>query len=463
MFFAIKKEVIILNVFKRIANKFKSYSKTKKTVISIVAVLLVLLIIALSTFFIVFRYKYNGMFGISGKELGVTEENLPDGVTNIALFGVDTRSKSKFTGNTDSIMILSVDTVHKKIKITSVMRDSLVNIKGYSPYKINSAYAKGGPSLAINTLNTNFGLNITEYATINFSGMSKIIDAVGGVEVELTAAEVKDANIHIKYMADEQDVKPTYIEDSGKQLLNGLQAVSFTRIRHVATVDGVNNDYGRTDRQRYVMNQLFNKALTLSTGELTKLIKTCLPYVETSLDYFEILKLAGVLTIDGIQFSQMRIPQQDYVISGMNVRGGATVYYSLNYAKDVLHAYIYDDMSFEEYKAENGIDKIGWYDASKYSNNSKIEETSSEIQHQNEMSSYYQMIESEYNMTQSSSDTQSSSSDIASSSSQISSSSSQESSSSSNTSTTDDVTSQPNDDVLPSSQPQTSSDNTTTN
>lgn len=446
-----------MSIFKKIAEKFKSYSKTKKTVISIVAVLLVLLIIALSTFFIVFKYRYNGMFGISGEELGVTTENLPEGVTNIALFGVDSRA-NKFKGNTDSIMVLSVDTVHNKIKITSVMRDSLVNIKGYSPYKINSAYAKGGPSLAINTLNTNFGLNITEYATINFSGMSKIIDAVGGIEVELTNAEVKDANIHIKYMAQEQDVEATYIKKSGKQLLNGLQAVSFSRIRHVATVDGVNNDYGRTDRQRLVMNQLFNKALTLSPGELTKLVKTCLPYLETSLDYFEIIKLAGILMVDGIQFSQMRIPQQDYVISGMSVRGGSTVYYNLNYAKDVLHAYIYDDMSYEDYKAENGVDKTGWYNPSKYEKNSKDEATSSDIEEQNNLSSYYQMIESEYNKTESSSIVQSSS-DIGSSDNNHSSSSSDINSSSSQEASTN-----PDDSVQDTSSTiQTSSNNTTSN
>ena len=87
-------------------------------------------------------------------------------------------------------------------------------------------------------------------------------------------------------MAQEQDVEATYIKKSGKQLLNGLQAVSFSRIRHVATVNGVNNDYGRTDRQRLVMNQLFNKALTLSPGELTKLVKTCLPLSRVTLLLF---------------------------------------------------------------------------------------------------------------------------------------------------------------------------------
>ena len=291
--------------------------------------------------------------------------------------------------------------------------------------------------------------------------MSKIIDAVGGIEVELTSAEVKDANIHIKYMAQEQDVKPTYIKDSGVQLLNGLQAVSFTRIRHVATVNGVNNDYGRTDRQRYVMNQLFNKALTLSTGELTKLVKTCLPYVETSLNYLEIINLAGALMIDGIQFSQMRIPQQKYVISGMNVRGGATVYYSLEYAKDVLHAYIYDDMTYEEFKEKNGIDKTGWYNPSAYSNNKNIADVSSEIQQQNDISSYYQMIESEHNMTTtSSSDAQFNSSNIADSSSIVNSSSSQNSASVPNITTPDDETSQnPADKVTSFLHPQTSSDN----
>ena len=386
-----------MNLFKKTANRFKSYSKLKKIIISTVAIFLAVVTVALAVLFIVFKYDYNSMRGYTDSDLGVTDTNLPKGVTNIALFGVDSRKQGKFTGNTDSIMVLSVDTIHKKIKIISIMRDSLVKIEGYSPYKINSAYAKGGPALAINTLNKNFGLNITEYATINFSGMSKIIDAVGGVEVTLTKAEVKDANIHIKYMASEQKVKATYIQNSGTQILNGLQAVSFTRIRHVATIDGINDDYGRTDRQRHVMQQLFNSAVQLPNIKLTKLVKTCLPFVETSLSYLEIINLAGALRIEGIQYSQMRVPQADYVINGgFNVRGGSTVYYNLDYAAKVFHAFIYDDMSFEQYKEKFGVDKSGWYNASLYKDSKKIADESSEAELQKEIESYYDMVESEY-------------------------------------------------------------------
>lgn len=380
----------------KLFDNIKNWSKTKKIIISIIAILLVLIIGAASYLLIAFKYNYNDLGGATKEELGVTDTNLPDGVTNIALFGVDSRD-GKFTGNTDSIMILSVDTIHKKIKVVSVMRDSLVKIEGYTPFKINSAYAKGGPKLAIKTLNQNFNMNISEYATINFNGMSKIIDAVGGIDAELTEREVKDANIHLKYMAIEQNVEATYIEGSGEMHLNGLQAVAFSRVRHVPTIDGVADDYGRTDRQRLVMKQLFYAAVNLSNAKLTKLIKTSLPFVETSLNYVQIVKLAGALRIKGIDFVQTRIPQNDYVINGgFAVNKASTVYFNLEYAAKVLHAYIYDDISYEDYKAQNGVDKTEWYNVSDYSKNKVLTDDKSQAKGDSNLSSYYQLIENEY-------------------------------------------------------------------
>ena len=140
---------------------------------------------------IIFNYNYNNITK-NPDDLGF-ESIINDKVVNIALFGIDTRDPKSFKGLSDSIMIMSLNTETKKVKLVSVMRDTLVPItyNGKTTYnKINSAYSKGGPELAIKTLNTVFGLDISEYATVHFYGMSDIIEAVGGVDVQLMEGEL---------------------------------------------------------------------------------------------------------------------------------------------------------------------------------------------------------------------------------------------------------------------------------
>ena len=336
------------------------------TLTAVVAVFGVLFVTAASLM-LDFSYRRTDVTDVPDAELGIDPSWNGDKngkVINIALFGVDSRSTTSFSGRADSIMVVSIDKVHNKIKVISVMRDSLVPIEGYSPQKINAAYSlrNGGPVLAIKTLNQNFGLNIRDYATVNFAGMADIIDAVGGVEIEITEAERINANKSVKEAAKKSGKKYTPIERAGKQILNGAQAVGYARIRYINTTDGETADFGRTDRQRYVMEQLFNKALTISMTEYPALIKTMLKYMETSLTYSDILDMAGVLTGD-ISFEQTRVPLTEYVISAsFSVNGGSSsVYYNLDYAKKIINAFIYDDMPPEEYIRIHGIDKTGWY------------------------------------------------------------------------------------------------------
>lgn len=314
------------------------------------------------TFKKAFSYKHVEIGGLSNEELGITAD-LPEGIVNIALFGIDSRNSTGFKGNSDSIMILSLNTEKKTVKLTSIMRDSVVKIEGYRTSKINAAYARGGAPLAIKTINQNFGMNITEYATVNFSGMAEIIDAIGGVKVNLSKNEVKDANKHIKHLCSVQGTKPSLIEGPGEQVLNGMQAVSFSRIRYVKFGEtGNTDDFGRTDRQRYVMEQLLNSVLKLKATQYPNLIKTCLPFVETSLSYKEILSFAGLLTSD-LKFEQSRIPDAKYVINaGFRLpNGGSSVYYNLDFATDVLHAFIYDDIDTATYLSTHKINKTPWF------------------------------------------------------------------------------------------------------
>ena len=350
--------------------------KLQTVFMSIISVILSGLLILSLFFWIPFLnliYNFDGAFTNDAEDLAALPA-IDKNITNIALFGIDTRDTKSFSGNSDSIMILSLNSEQHTVKITSVMRDTLVPIeqngskKIYS--KINSAYARGGAELAVRTLNSIFDLDITEYATVNFFGMAQIIEAVGGIEVELTEREVtaRGYNNHgINDMIDEvckiSGYKPKdyYITKSGKQVLNGIQAVAYSRIRYVPNIWGTNNDYGRTDRQRFVMEQLFNKALTMKKSSYPGLVKALIPYTVTSLSPDEILSFAFTIMAKSPTFQQERLPHNDYLMRSPSGSFGSVVYYDLDFASDLIHSFIYDDISFDEYTAENGIGKNDWY------------------------------------------------------------------------------------------------------
>ena len=322
------------------------------------------------------KYVYEGMTDDFG-ELGI-EKVIDQDIMNVALFGIDTRninvkSEESFKGLSDSIMIMSIDTKDKEVKVISVMRDSLVPIdngNGKKYAKINSAYATGGAKLAVKTLNQIFGLDIREYATVNFAGMADIIDAVGGIEVTLADGELDvfgyengvKINWGLNGLIAEQcsllgkDASKLYIKKGGTYHLNGIQAVAYARIRHAANVQGTNNDYGRTDRQRYVMEQLFNKAIKLGKSEYFKLAKAMLPCCKTSLEFEKVVALANNVLSASPTFHQTRVPLNEY-----QMPSSTHVYYDLDYAGELIHAFIYDDITPEDYMKTNGIRKNDWY------------------------------------------------------------------------------------------------------
>lgn len=372
-----KKKHGISGFFQKIGDWWHARKRwQKRTIISVASVLLVIAV-AFGAFRIIFNYNYNDITK-DPDDLGF--KNVIDSkIVNVALFGIDSRDPKSFKGLSDSIMILSINTETKVIKVISVMRDSLVPITkdGKTVYgKINSAYSKGGPELAIKTLNTIFGLDISEYATVNFYGMTDIIDAVGGIDVTLADGEInvmgrengKSVNFGINGMIMEQcgymgiDPTPYFISSAGEHHLNGVQAVAYARIRHAANIEGTNNDQGRTDRQRYVMEQLFNKATTLSAKKYVKLAKALIPCSETSLSYTEIMGLATNVLLKSPKFEQTRVPLDKYQMPSKTVSGyGSCIYYDLDYASKIIHAFIYDDIKPEDYIEQNGVEKNDWY------------------------------------------------------------------------------------------------------
>lgn len=343
------------------------YSKKHKGLYVFLSVLLVLSILAGGGLFYFkqnFSYNYNDIEA-NPEALGF-EEVKDERIINIALFGIDTRSVNSFSGRSDTIMIMSVNTGTKKIKLISVMRDSLVPIENNSSTsydKINSAYAKGGPELAIKTLNTIFDLDISEYISVNFFGLADIIDLIGGIEVELTDAEVTMVNSGAKGVCRALGI-PYEGEDivsSGLQHLDGKQAVGYARIRYTANSEGTNNDYGRTDRQRLVMERMFNKALSMEKTRYAKLVKPILASCQTSLTYAEVIDVVlGVLSSNPV-FEETRIPETRYLIPSPKTSAGSVVYYDLGFAAKLIHNFIYKDIAPEKFIEENGIEKNNWY------------------------------------------------------------------------------------------------------
>lgn len=338
--------------------------KLRVFVVPMILIVLLLSMAGCGVMELIRSFRYNTI-RLDYNELGISAElemDAPKGITNIALFGIDARNDS-FRGLSDSIMIVSVDAIHNDIKLISVMRDSLVEVEGYGYQKINAAYNLGGAPLAIKTLNQTFDLNISNYATVDFVAMADIIEILGGIEAELTEAEVQNANIHIESMHRERGTAEDYIKEAGRQKLNGVQAVAYSRIRKVATISGSNNDPGRTERQRYVMGQMLEKALSMRPSQYPRLIKTLLPYIETTLDYDDIFELAGILTSENMQLKEEQMPAYEIMIDfGLNVpRLGSCCYYNLDYAADQMNAFIFEDISFEEYMENNGVDFTEWY------------------------------------------------------------------------------------------------------
>ncbi len=353
----------------KLSNWWRKLKKGQKALLITLTSILLILATAFGVLLKMFDYNYNK---INTDDLGF-ENVIDEKIINVALFGIDTRSVDSFKGNSDSIMVLSLNTATKKVKVISIMRDTLVPItyNGNTVYsKINSAYARGGPELAIKTINSIFNLDISEYATVNFFGMVDIIDAVGGIDAELTENEVVPKgqfrfalNGCISEICNKSGKDPSkhYITEPGKYHLNGIQAVAYSRIRKVSNIWGTTDDYGRTDRQRYVMEQLFNKAVKLDKKNYVKLAKALIPCSETSLSYNEIMGLAFDILLKSPTFEQMRIPMTEYLMPSPNTPAGSVVYFDLDYAAKIMHAFIYNNITPEEYMETNGIEKNDWY------------------------------------------------------------------------------------------------------
>ena len=203
-----------------------------------------------------------------------------DKIVNILVMGVDDYQPND-VGRTDSMILLSLDTRHKKLKMTSIMRDLYVEIPGKTEKnRINTAYSTGGPELLVETVETLFGVDIDRWAVVTFDSFEKIIDAMGGVEITLTQEEADLIN--------RESGDPNQNLSEGTYNLSGLQARYYSRIRHTT-----GDDFMRTQRQRNVITAIVEKFKTANLVTVHNVLYECLPYVTTNLQKDEIVMLAS--------------------------------------------------------------------------------------------------------------------------------------------------------------------------
>ena len=228
-----------------------------------------------------------------------------DNVYNLLLIGVDRRDKTWY-GNSDSMILMSINKDTKKVHMTSFMRDLYANIPGVGVKKLNAACAYGGGPLVVKTIQDNYKIPIDNYASVDFDAMIDIVDLVGGVEIDISSEEMRVANGYINEMCGLAgvDASSHQLTQSGPQLMDGYQAVAYARIRYVG-----NADYQRTERQREVLEKIMKKCSGLGVTELNDLANAVLPEVTHNIDQSTLLSLIGQLpTILSYEVVQSRVP-----------------------------------------------------------------------------------------------------------------------------------------------------------
>lgn len=215
------------------------------------------------------------------------------------------------------IMLATINVPGKSIRLVSLLRDTLVSIPGYSDNKLNSVYAKGGISLLYQVVEENYGIRPDGYALVGFDGFEEIIDRLGGVEVELTEKEAEYLNT-TKYIS-----KPEYVNVvPGKQTLNGSQALGYCRVRKVPNINGTNYDYGRTERQRMVLESLFRQYMDAGIYKWVPIVRDVMGLVQTDIS-LELLQDILFAVYDNRIFSMetMQIPAPGTFDTPDNVNG----------------------------------------------------------------------------------------------------------------------------------------------
>lgn len=337
----------------------KKKKRKSKRIIMFVVEIIVLLILAV-VLFVWFKFAKLQSVSIPQSEIAVNEEidaseqKVLKNYTNIALYGVDSREgRLDSEAHSDTIIVASINHKTKEIKLVSVYRDTYLDNTNGEYRKATECYYFGGPARSMNMLNKNLDLDIDKYVTVDFNIVADVVDKIGGVEIDVAEDEVDLINGYQEEgsLVTGKEIVP--VTGPGLQTLNGLQALSYCRIRYTT-----GDDYKRTERQRTVINKIFEKAGSMDLLTLNSIIDTVFGEISTNLNVLDILNLAKDIASysmgesTGFPFDKTT-----------GVVGGSDVVIPVNLAANVsqLHAWMFGTDGYTPSSTVQNIsDEIVW-------------------------------------------------------------------------------------------------------
>lgn len=324
----------------------KGDKKSHRT-IWITITILILLLVVLPIGYVIYAVNRTNYDNSKDNEIIINDELLQNensfdgrkGYTTFAIFGLDSRSNDlESNTRSDTIIIAHVNNQTKEVKLVSIYRDTYVEVPNHGYTKINHAYAYGGYSLALSTINTNFDLNISQYVSVNFYAVAKVIDLLGGITLDITDSELKWLNGYIKENNRVNGTNVSGLTHAGTQTVNGTQALAYARIRYTS-----GGDFKRTERQRIVVSKIFEKAKAADVTTLINIVTNMLPDISTNISATEILSYSKNLLKYQISDSSGFPFEKD--VRRIN---GVSYVLPINLSQNVseLHRYMYGDENY---------------------------------------------------------------------------------------------------------------------
>ncbi len=285
-------------------------------------------------------------------DLSINEEmddgtmEILQGYEDVAIFGVDNYFNGHAdSGNSDVIMIASINNDTKEVRLVSVYRDTFLDTdvtQDTSPnfHKANRAFAIGGAEQSIRMLNSSLDLDIEDFVTVDFKAVTDVVNMLGGVEIDVDSAELKYINHHIDTTARATGEQAVHLTTTGLQTLNGTQATAYARIRSTA-----GSDFARAERQREVINEIVKKAKKADIVTINNIINTVFPEIYTSYTNADLIRLAASMfsyeLVDSTGF-----PFSKYPMSLGGSKGDVVMCADLENNVRALHRYLYDDTAY---------------------------------------------------------------------------------------------------------------------
>ena len=264
------------------------------------------------------------------------------GYTTVALFGLDTRQAGQLgSGNrSDTVIIASINNDTKEVKLVSVYRDTYLDLTNGKFNKCNGAYSAGGPQQAMSMLNKNLDLDIQYYISVDFAAMTKAIDLLGGIDIDVDDTEIEHLNNYIVETSEVTGVKTTPLTKTGLQTLDGVQATSYCRIRYTA-----GDDFKRTERQREVIMQIVSKAKTMDISQVNDVIDAVFPLAATNYTNDELLAMAPqLLTYDIVDTTGFPFDKAAATVKG---KGSCVIPVNLEENVKQLHEYLFGTTDYQ--------------------------------------------------------------------------------------------------------------------